>query len=736
MFWDRHKPIIRARLSTFTVYLLGAVLSLLILCWAMKLWKADLAVPFNYFGDALVYGIVIKGTIENGWYLHNDSLGAPGGLRMNDFPIPDGFNFLIIKALALIRPEYGWVLNVFFLLTFPLITLTSLFAFLELKLSRVAALVASLLYTFIPFHFIRGEGHFFLSTYYLVPLAITVALWLSLGKLSSLNDGKPRLKSVLRSRRFVFSAIVCLLTSSVGYGYYAFFSSFFILFAGITAVIAYRTVQPLIVSLILCGVIFVGLLANLAPNLIYLAKHGDVNVAQRQPGEAEYFGLKITQMLLPMRMHRVPMFARIGEKYMSFPLVNENITSTLGLVGATGFLILVVWFLFLKPDAINLNSVISHVSLMNMAAVFLGIVGGFSALFALFVSPQIRTYNRLSIFISFFSILTVVVLLENLYRKLSRTRAIAVAYRGLLVVILTIGLLDQTSPAFVPNYDHNKVDFNNDEEFVSKIQSLMPPGSMIFQMPYVPFPEYATVYEMGDYALFRGYLHSKTLRWSYGTIKGRDGDLWLRDVSSRKLPEMLPMIALAGFGGIYIDRLGFADRAAGVESELSRLLNTTPFISTNKQLVFFDMTDFVTKLQQKYSPEQWALKRQHALNPLTLSWTNGFSDLEGSGENSWRWSSYNGELWIKNPLGHDRRLNLEMELSSGYAEFANMNIASSAFSDWLRVNNQGVRYSKSMTVPPGTFIIRLSCEARRVGAPRDERTLVFKVMKLNWSEID
>ena len=287
----------------------------------MKLWKSDLAIPFNYSGDALIYGLVIKGTIENGWYLNNDSVGAPSGLRMHDYPLADDLNFLILKALSFIRPDYAWVLNVFFLLTFPLTTLTSLFAFLQFRLSYFGALVWSLLYTFIPFHFIRGEGHLFVTTYYLVPLAITVALWVASGSLHSVTDSesKSEVRLAWRTPKFILSLLICLLISSVGLGYYAFFSCFFILLAGITAAITFRKIRPLIISGILIGVIFAGLVANLAPNLIYLARHGDVRVVQRGSEETETFGLKITQMLLPMREHRVPGLAHIAERYRMGP---------------------------------------------------------------------------------------------------------------------------------------------------------------------------------------------------------------------------------------------------------------------------------------------------------------------------------------------------------------------------------------------------------------------------------
>ena len=725
----------RDHLKTVGQYIGAVALSVLILTWAMKLWKADLAVPFHYSGDALFYSVAIKGTIENGWYLKNDAVGVPSGLRMHDFPQADALNFLILKALGFIHPEYAWVLNVFFLLTFPLTTITSLFAFLQFRFSYFSALVWSLVYTFIPFHFIRGEGHLFVATYYLVPLGITVALWIATGSLHTETDHP---SGTTRKRRLILSVVFCLLISSVGIGYYAFFSCFFILLASVIAAISYRQLRPFVISGVLIAVVCAGLLANLTPNLIYMAKHGDVKAAQRGPHEAETFGLKVAQLLLPVQEHRLPALARVAERYSKAPLVNENRAAALGFVGAVGFLTLLAWFLFLKPEASNFNSdntrsLLNNLSLMNLAALLLATVGGFSALFALLISPQLRTYNRISVFISFFSILAVATLIENRFRKTSKG---ALTFRLLLALILAFAILDQTSPYFVPDYNYNKSQFDNDKEFVETIQSMMSPGAMIFQLPYMSFPEHPPVSQMTDYELFRGYLHSKTLGWSYGTMKGREGDLWLRDVSARPVEDMLQTIAFAGFGGIYIDRTGMEDKGVSLESNLTRILGTAPIVSRNQRLVFFNLTGFVASLKNHYSPEELAIKRELAIHPITLRWQGGFSDLETGDDTSWRWCSSAGQLRIMNPLQQERKILVEMDLISGGPEFSNMNITSPSFSDHLLVNHQGKTFSQIVTVGPGESLINFYCDGQRIDAPRDERVMVFRVMNFRWKELE
>lgn len=706
----------------------------------MKLWEADFHVPFSYRGDSLIYGMAVKGTIDHGWYLNNDSVGAPGGLRMHDYPLADAFNFLLIKILALTRADYAWVLNVFFLLTFPLTALSSVFVFRQFNLSNVSAIVWSLLYTFMPYHFFRGESHLFIATYYPVPLVVMVVLWLSAGELTANapSGGERRRFFNLRRPKLIISILVCLLVSSVGLGYYAFFSCFFLLLGAGIAAVSRRTLRPFVPALVMIAIIFIGLLANLAPSLLYLRRHGDVKVAQRAPEESEVYGLKIAPMLLPVRDHRIPSFAALTERYRVATLSNESGSATLGLIGSAGFVFLLCWLFFRQFRRTSLlsastNRVLQRLSIMNAAAVLLGTVGGFSALFAFIVSPQIRTYNRISIFIAFFALLAVARVAEEAFRRIPRWPR-AGRYVA-LCLILVIALLDQTSPYFVPLYAKNKAEFHNDQLFVSAIEQGMGPGTMIFQLPYIPFPENPPVNQMRDYELFKGYLHSKALRWSYGAMKYREGDIWLGDVSEKPIPEMLEAVVLAGFKGIYIDRFGYIDNGALIETKLHEILGVDPVVSRNQRLVFFDLTEFSNKLRSSYSSGDWARKRDVIMRPLTWTWTGGFSDLEGTPDYNWRWSSSRGQLTITNNSQHSRTVEIRMKLFSGYDRPANMKIHGEGFADSLVINNQGTPYSRIVTIQPGKGTIDFSCDAEPIVAPTDTRVLVFRVVNFSSKEL-
>src|SRR5207245_1561696 len=115
--------------QALAAYAIAVLLSLVFIAVNVKLWKADLRIPFQYTDDALVVDGLVKGIIDNGWYTENKYLGAPSAMEFYDYPMADNLHMLTIKLLGLIYPDHAVTFNCFFLLGFPLITVTTLFVF-------------------------------------------------------------------------------------------------------------------------------------------------------------------------------------------------------------------------------------------------------------------------------------------------------------------------------------------------------------------------------------------------------------------------------------------------------------------------------------------------------------------------------------------------------------------------------------------------------------------------------
>jgi hypothetical protein len=70
-------------------------------------------------------------------------------------------------------------------------------------------------------------------------------------------------------------------------------------------------------------------------------------------------------------------------------------------------------------------------------------------------------------------------------------------------------------------------------------------------------------------------------------LKGREADLWQRDVQGKTPAEMVAALEAKSFRGISIDRRGYADRAAELEGRLQGLLGVKPIVSGDEQMSFF-----------------------------------------------------------------------------------------------------------------------------------------------------
>ncbi|HEU0024658.1 MAG TPA: hypothetical protein VFQ12_08505, partial [Thermoleophilaceae bacterium] len=128
---------------------------------ALRLWHADLGVPFSYQGDALFYEAVVKGALDHGWVIGNPDLGAPSGLDLQDFPL---FSvavvpFLLIKTVGVLTGgDLATTINVYFLLTFSLASTSAYVLLRWLRVSRLVSLSCGLLFAIAPYHLWHGQG--------------------------------------------------------------------------------------------------------------------------------------------------------------------------------------------------------------------------------------------------------------------------------------------------------------------------------------------------------------------------------------------------------------------------------------------------------------------------------------------------------------------------------------------------------------------------------------------------
>ncbi len=564
-------------------YVIVSILVIVGLFFVLQLWQSKLAVyPLAYgMGDEMTAAMTVKTMQENGWMYENPLLGAPNPEGTNFYDATTGELLLnvIQKICAVVTNNWVLTLNLFYLLGFFLCAYTALFALKHLGISRWISMLGAVLYTFLPYHFMRGMGHLYLSEYFMIPIMVYYIIRLmNQETLWQKNNGKIfTWGNIIHT--FLF---ICMALTGV---YYAYFMCFFlcvsILYKLLNRINWKKCLQEFAGILIIC----ISSISSILPSIIYWHKHGsNPSVIERSEVGAELYSMKLSQLILPISGHRIKKLAELRGYYDQYPLSNENTTVSLGIIMTIGFLVLL--FSICVLHKMRSNNLIGKLVVLNYAALLIGTIGSFSSIVGYFFS-MIRCYNRICVFIAMFSIIAVGIILDAIGKKLV-THRFGKPIAGIcLLLLLCIGILDQTSANFVPNYDWIEREFESDALFVEQIEAINPEG-MIFQMPYVIYPEQEQINDMIDYSHLRGYLHSSSLRWSYCAVKGRETDQWQKQISELPMEEQIEQLRQAGFTGIYIDSYAYTtEELQELQDNICQQCGEADIVSENGRLLYY-----------------------------------------------------------------------------------------------------------------------------------------------------
>ena len=698
---------LRANAARFTLpaaaYAGVALAAVLIAFVVLDLRHADLRVPFCYSGSDC-YNTTLafaKNIQETGSIDFNPRVAAPLDHEYWRDPEQLGMLTLSMRFLLLFFRDFGTAVNVYFLLTFPLTAITALYSLRALGFSYFAAFVPALLYAFLPFHFWRGEDHILAASYFLIPLAATSAFWISRGEPLVQWSGKKWPQITIAGTA---SILFCVLLGS-DYPYYIFFGMFLFALGAAYAWFVHRSRQGPLDAVALIAITALTSLLNLFNYLMARGASLPPGYA-RQPLEAEVYGLKIAQMLLPIPGHRVEALAQFRHFYDSTaPLVNENNMASLGAIGSLGFLVLIVVLLF--PVRVPVGDVLRPIATFNAGCVLLATIGGFSTIFSYLVSPDLRAYNRIVACVGFFAFVAIAWLIEKLRDRFIQFPAARPFGVAGLVLVLCLGVADQTSPAMVPPYEKNASAYASDRDFVAAIERSLPAGAAIFQLPYVPFSDHEELMPAGisPYWLFKGYLHSEKLRWTYGAQNGLDDDALLRSLTALPTPRLLPKLITAGFDGIYLYRNAFHDAKAErrLEAALSHRLGQGPLQSRDGTLAFYSLEAFRKALISRLS-ESGFRKESARMPPLLIRLVSGCYATARSERAVYRWCDKHAVIAITNLTAVPKEGTLS-GLVADEAVVGTIDVRAGSQHGQVRVAPKGEPMQMTLSVPPGTSLV-------------------------------
>ena len=124
---DGRRLAVREAWKNAAGYLAAAAAVLAVVTVTLQLWHARLKVPLYGGGDNLMAQMFVQNILESGWVLDNARLGAPGALDMRDYPIPDVLHVALIRLLGLASHDSAVVLNLYYLMAFPLTAVSAYF---------------------------------------------------------------------------------------------------------------------------------------------------------------------------------------------------------------------------------------------------------------------------------------------------------------------------------------------------------------------------------------------------------------------------------------------------------------------------------------------------------------------------------------------------------------------------------------------------------------------------------
>lgn len=560
---------------------------LLLFCYFFYIFGLSWENLHNIFGysgsgDELFQLLLARTIDETGWITTTFRLGDGVRNPLTDFPalLMDNYGNMILKLYIMLTSDVEMSCSLA-IITFPFITMLVAYGvFRVMGIKPLLASLSSLTYTLVPFWFFRSIAHYSLAELQSMPLTLLLCFWIYYDK-NFFCFGK----EFLSYKKNIFALIVCFWLANSGLGYYQFYSCGFIFLTGMIKSLSEIQRKPLVRSISVSFIIGALFFCNLLPFFIYNIHNGtNKSIAVRTSFEPDIYGSKISYMLLPQECPTM-ISDRIKKKYDEYiknaPLHNENITAYLGPIGVLGFFVLSTILFGLKITYTNPLYLISR---LNLFAIFFSTIGGFSILFSIFISSNLRAHNRISNYIACFCIFTVGWLLQEWINKGDKFKLKSVA----CIFAFMTALYSQVPVHPIWDFETSKQNYAKDHRYIGAIEDTLPVGAKIYQMPYMRFPENGPIKEMHDYSHLIGYVHSNTLVWSYGGVYGREADKKYRELSELPLEQQLEEVDNLGYSGIYIDTRAYdVNEYEQIKTAIKNKFGVSPMMDEDNKLAFF-----------------------------------------------------------------------------------------------------------------------------------------------------
>lgn len=520
----------------------------------MLLGEQRLADPLSYGGDAmLALGEVAaarRGDFVPFLSKELPSLGAPFVASWNDWPISED---VLYWLLGLVARGTGTVaaINLGYLAACVTAAMSFFFVARRFALRRETAALGAVLFGLSNYIAIRGVSHYSLTFVWVVPWNVLVGSWLASRR------GLP-----FGSRRFALAAVTTVGTAW-GFVYYSFFAAQLFVLGTVAGAVRYGwSKQRLKPAVALAGLLTAALLAVHLDSAVSLTKHGVNRMSLRRAStDAETYTLKAIDLFVPSEGHRLAFMRAIGAKETRQSVVSGEYPSPyLGVLGALA--LVAMWVLAAR--LVMRGRYGPAVAWAGLGGWLLAAhsVGGLNSLLFLLDARLFRSTNRASVVILAVALLFGGQLLGRLWSRRPR------ATRWATAAVLAVGGAWEQLPLATESIADNHRVAEADRELVARMEQVLDPSSMVFELPAMDFPEVLPTLGVESYEQFRPTLYATSLRFSHGDVKGRKNPEWKFRVAALPAEQMVAQLKEAKFSAVYLNRKGYADRGAEIERAL------------------------------------------------------------------------------------------------------------------------------------------------------------------------
>ena len=498
--------------------------------------------PLKFEGDAVLHAVVAKIAVDDRWTWEGSRFGAPEGFPLAAFGLQLPVETVIMKLVAAVTPDPIAVLNGTWLALIGIAAVNAYAAFRLLGLGQMAALVCGSLFAASPHAYLRNVTHLNLHAAF-VPIPAALAVLVANGEILALG------------RRRFLAALAATAVAALGYAYSPFFLA--ILTSVALLVASLRGQRDSLRRGVTClAVILVAGTANLAPTVLAWAHDGrPASLDYKRPEEADTFGLRIRDLVMPSSASRIPPLAALGRRIESvaWPLRGESRHAKLGLAATIGFFIALAAAVGWRPPMDDRGRATIHAAAcLIIALLMVAVPGGLGSIFNVFVTPQFRCYNRVVPLISFLSLATLGAWLSAAVARMPRGTEVAV-WLGVLVC----GLVEQDVAAAMRSRALETSGERHDlATFVTDVEEALPDATAVWMLPASRFPVDDGSGAMREFDHAKPVLFSKRLRWSWPVFGARSERL-ADEVGDGSTSDSVARGRAAGFDAVWLD--GAAD---------------------------------------------------------------------------------------------------------------------------------------------------------------------------------